>query len=353
LKDKLLEVIDLTKSYGERRVLNSLSFRVLAGEIHCLVGDNGAGKSTLIKILSGALEPEAGEIRLYGKILKSLTPQLALENGIRTLYQNEDLIPHITVAENLYFAHQASPGRFFFHYRKNEAMAMEYLESLDIDIDAGRIYGELSLTEKQFVKIARALLFQPRILILDEPTSFFTAREVAKLQGLVRGLVDRGNSVIYASQHLEEVVALADRITVLKRESKPVLYDLQKEKVGVEDLTRDIFSAPKPEDLFRITLVQCLSLAVTFWEAVTGKSKVDLAEESTIWGVYNDRGVLTTRTLNKYLNLKSLPRNPRWRDVVKTANFVVESCGAQGANLPIKAELDESLEKLQMVLSKR
>jgi ribose transport system ATP-binding protein len=212
----LLDIRGITKSFPGVVALEAVDFSLHAGEIHCLVGENGAGKSTFIRILSGALAPDEGEILVFGRRYRDLSPRQAIALGISTVYQESALVPTLSVAENVYLGHeQLGPGGFF-DAAATARRARAFMDSLDIHIPEKALVGDLSTAERQIVGIVKALSRDARILILDEPTASLSASEAALLLRLLRSIAARGVGVIYISHHLEEVFEVGDRITVLK-----------------------------------------------------------------------------------------------------------------------------------------
>jgi ribose transport system ATP-binding protein len=215
--DKLLELVKITKDYGGTRALDSVSFDLLAGEVHCLVGENGAGKSTLIKILSGAVRPTKGKILLAGHEYAQLTPRDSINRGIATIYQDFDLIPTLSVADNIFLGDEIVTLYRTVERKKQLKTASELLEKLKLRFDARTLVAELSPAQKQMLQLAKALHRDANIIIMDEPTSSLGYEETQALMGLVRTLVQDGSvGVIYISHFLNEVFEVGDRITVLK-----------------------------------------------------------------------------------------------------------------------------------------
>jgi len=204
------------KAFGATRALCGVTVELGAGEVLALIGENGAGKSTLMKILSGAYRPDAGTIELDGRPFVPGSPLHARAGGIEMIYQELTLAPHLTIEENILLG--GEPSRFgWLDSRKRRAMAkvaLNELEHGDLPLDAPA--GSRPIAEQQIVEIARALVRQPRVLILDEPTSSLTQRDAASLFRVIRRLRDRGVSVIYISHFLEECQAISDRYTVLR-----------------------------------------------------------------------------------------------------------------------------------------
>ncbi|WP_111430199.1 sugar ABC transporter ATP-binding protein [Rhodobacteraceae bacterium DSL-40] len=217
----LLSVQSLTKTFPGTRALDGVDFELAAGEVHALLGENGAGKSTLIKCLTGAYRRDAGEIRLEGARISPRSTSEAQELGIGTVYQEVNLLPNLTVAQNLAFGRE--PRRFgLVDGRAMRAMARETLMGYGLDIDVGRDLGCYSVAIQQIIAIARAVALSGKVLILDEPTASLDAREVEMLFDVVRGLRDRGLGIVFVSHFLDQVFALSDRVTVLRNGQKVV-----------------------------------------------------------------------------------------------------------------------------------
>ncbi len=212
----LLTATDVRKSYAGIAALRRGSFDLRAGEVHALVGENGAGKSTLIKIFTGAVQPDHGEIRLNGELVEHNTPHKARALGIVAIYQQPALFPDLTVAENLAMANE--PGGLWrvLDWKSRERRARELLDEIGGRIEPGALVGSLSMAEQQIVEIARALGGKAKVLILDEPTASLTEEETRRLFGIVRDLRARGVGLVYISHRLEELFEIADRVTVLR-----------------------------------------------------------------------------------------------------------------------------------------
>ena len=210
----LLGARHLTKSYGGVTVLADLDLEVGAGEIRALVGENGAGKSTLIKILSGAVVPDAGEVRLEGTPLPPGRPLATRDRGISVVYQEFTLVPDLTVAENVFLGREN--GGMWLRRSEMRHKAQTVLHELGVSLDAGAQVRPLSVAHQQMVEIARALVTDARVLILDEPSATLTTTEVASLFQTLRRLKARGLGIVYVSHRLDEIFALADSVTVLR-----------------------------------------------------------------------------------------------------------------------------------------
>ncbi len=215
-QDPTLRVAGITKSFGASNALADVSFEVARGQVHALVGENGAGKSTLVKIVTGILEPDAGEIALNGELVRFATPIEARRAGVAAVYQDPKLFPHLDVAENISMG--AAPVTPFgtIDRKAVDARARQSLARVGVDIDPHALVAELSVAELQFVEIARALTADLSLLILDEPTSALTPAEVEKLFRIVRSLRDQGTSIVLITHRLEELDLIADAVTVLR-----------------------------------------------------------------------------------------------------------------------------------------
>jgi ribose transport system ATP-binding protein len=215
-QETVLDVQNITKRYPGVTALDAVSFDLYGGEVHCLVGENGAGKSTLIKVLSGAIKPDSGTIRVFGRSYGELDPLSARRLGIQTIYQESNLIGTLTVGENIFVGDEKTAGPGLFSMKKTLVKAKELLESLNISIDpAARVSG-LSVSEKQLIKLAKGLARNARILILDEPTASLNKTETEDLLDLLRKIKSGGIGIIYISHRLGEVFTAADRISVLR-----------------------------------------------------------------------------------------------------------------------------------------
>jgi ABC-type sugar transport system ATPase subunit len=219
----LLSVRGLVKRYGGVQALAGVDLEVRLGEVHAIVGENGAGKSTLLKILSGAVRPDAGDVRLGGVPLPFGSPRAAESCGIVAIYQEFTLIPALTATQNIFLGHEISiPGRGAARRTAMRARAAALLADLlgaageSGGLNPERPARDLSVPERQMVEIARALSRESRLILMDEPTATLTAQETARLHETVRRLRARGVSVLYVSHRLEEVLSLADRITILR-----------------------------------------------------------------------------------------------------------------------------------------
>jgi rhamnose transport system ATP-binding protein len=212
----LLAASAITKSYAGVRALSGVSFDVCAGEVHALVGENGAGKSTLIKVMTGAVAADSGSLTVAGRPVTMASPATSRALGIAAIYQHPALFPHLTVAENIAFALEprAAWRRIDWSGRRRDARAL--LTRVGADIDADRLVESLSMPEQQLVEIAKAVGSAARVLIMDEPTASLSEPEVERLFEVVARLKAEGVGIIYISHRLEEILSIADRVTVLR-----------------------------------------------------------------------------------------------------------------------------------------
>lgn len=215
-RNKLLDVKGCSKGFPGVQALADLNFDLYGGEIHCVVGENGAGKSTFIKILSGALRPDEGDIQIGEESYSFLTPKLAQEKGVRTIYQEISLAPDMTVAENIFMGKEPLTRLGLIDYPTLNKESKELLDNLQIDLNVRSLVSKLNVAEKQSVQIAKAMTDEANIFILDEPTASYSSNEIGNLLKLVREIADRGVGVIYISHHLDEVFDIHDRITILR-----------------------------------------------------------------------------------------------------------------------------------------
>jgi ribose transport system ATP-binding protein len=205
----------IRKSFPGVLALDDVELEVQPGEVHVLLGENGAGKSTLMKILSGSLRKDAGEIRVDGQAVEIQGPRHAQQLGIRTIYQELNLVPPLSAAANIFLGKE--PGRWGVLDRQAaERAAARLLSELGVSVDPSRPVGELGIAHQQMVEVAKALSEEGRILIMDEPTSALTASEIGELFATIERLRARGTSIIYISHRLEEVARIGDRVTVMR-----------------------------------------------------------------------------------------------------------------------------------------
>ena len=223
----LLEMRNIDKVFPGVRALSNVDFTLHAGEIHSLMGENGAGKSTLVKVLTGVYPKDGGTIHLNGREISPKTPKEAQEEGISTVYQEVNLCPNLTVAENIFIGRE--PRRFgFIDWKEVNRRSVELLQKLDVDIDVNKTLDNYPVAIQQMVAIARAVDVDAKILILDEPTSSLNEGETARLFKIVRQLQKQGMGIIFISHFLEQIYELCDHITILRNGELVGSYELAK-----------------------------------------------------------------------------------------------------------------------------
>lgn len=215
MNDTILKLEHVTKLYPGVRALDDVSVNFTRGEVHALMGENGAGKSTLIKIIGGAVQPNGGSIHINGKDFSSLTPASSAQNGIGVIYQEFNLVPSLSVAENVCLGNKL--GRRYFKDRKQmERVTREVFSELGVEIDPSAMVSTLSTAQQQLVEIAKSMIRDVSILIMDEPTASLSLAEAERLLKMVVQLQQKGVTILYISHRLDEVFQIADRVTVLR-----------------------------------------------------------------------------------------------------------------------------------------
>ena len=215
-KEQLLRMEQIDKIYPGVHALDQVDFDLYEGEVHILLGENGAGKSTLVKILSGSILNDGGKLIIRGKEIHHYNPERAQELGIGMVYQELSLVPALTVAENISLGQYPRNKFGMVNWAEMTARAKESLDILGVDIDPNMEVRQLNVSEQQLTEIARVLTKNPKILLLDEPTSALSDTERARLFGIINRLRERGVGIIYISHHLAEVPLIGQRVTVLR-----------------------------------------------------------------------------------------------------------------------------------------
>jgi simple sugar transport system ATP-binding protein len=259
-RDTLLELRNISKRFHGVQALSHVDFALRAGEVHCIVGENGSGKSTLIKIVSGVytLEP-GGEIFIDGALQPEMTPGRSTHLGIQVIYQDLSLFPNLTVAENIAIRHHLEPGRLLVNRKKIQETARYAMAKINVSLDPERMVEKLSVADRQLVAICRAIAAEARLVIMDEPTSSLTRQEVDALFAVVRDLLVKKITIVFVSHRLNEVMEIAERVTVLRDGVKVGTYDAKEmddRKLSYLMTGQEIsYSTTKPEfNLDRIVL---------------------------------------------------------------------------------------------------
>jgi galactofuranose transport system ATP-binding protein len=215
ISPSLLEVRRVDKAFAGIKALDAVDFKAYAGRVHALVGENGAGKSTLIKVFTGVHRPDAGQVLLAGEPVTFGAPIDAQRAGISTIYQEVNLVPLMTVAQNLFLGRE--PRRFgLVDHKTMRREAADLLRSYGIEVDPGRVLRTLGLGLQQMIAVVRAVSIDARVVVMDEPTSSLEPREVDHLLNLVRSLSERGIAVVYVSHKMDELFRVCDDVTVLR-----------------------------------------------------------------------------------------------------------------------------------------
>ncbi len=212
----LLRAINIDKSYAGVHALKGASFELRAGEVHALIGENGAGKSTLIKVITGAVEADGGEIELNGKTIAHNSPRAAKQLGIAVIYQQPALFPELSVAENIAIGLEEASLWSRVDWRHRRQRASQLLARIGAKIEPETDAGDLTMPQQQLVEIARALGADAKILIMDEPTASLSEEDTQNLFGVIRQLRAQGVGIVYISHRLGELAVIADRVTVLR-----------------------------------------------------------------------------------------------------------------------------------------
>ncbi len=212
----LVRLDGISKSYAGIQALSDVSFAIETGEVVCLAGENGSGKSTLIKILAGVETPTAGKMVIDGQTFSHLDPRSSVSRGIQVIFQDFALFPNLTVAENIAFSAEIGTGSKLVNRRRMNALAGEVLKRIDVDIALDARVDALPVADKQLVAIARALALDARLVIMDEPTTALTQREVHSLLATILRLKSEGVSVLFVSHKLTEIFEVCQKIVVLR-----------------------------------------------------------------------------------------------------------------------------------------
>src|SRR5438034_327427 len=232
MNDPALEMRGICKTFPGVVALDRVDLTLQAGDVHMLLGENGAGKSTLMKILSGAYRRDAGEIRINGRLVDIGDPRDALALGIRVIYQELTLVPHLSIAENIFLGSMPTRGPGIVDWKRLDADTSRLLADLGLELDPRTRIARLGLAHRQMVEIAKALSpvaggpnvasgfsrtsGPPSVLVMDEPTSALTSREVTQLFALIERLASRGVAIVYITHRLDEVFRIGHRVTVLR-----------------------------------------------------------------------------------------------------------------------------------------
>ena len=215
MDEKIVSMRGICKNFPGVKALDNVDFELRAGEVMALLGENGAGKSTLMKILSGVYTRDSGEMEILGSKYGDLTPKQAQELGVAIIHQEINMCRHLSVAENIFLGREKTKNSILSN-AEMEAEARNILNELKIDISPSQVVGELTISKQQMVEIAKALSINAKILVMDEPTSSLTSKEIDDLFRIIRTLKENGRGIVYISHRLEELQHIVDRVTVMR-----------------------------------------------------------------------------------------------------------------------------------------
>ncbi len=244
--EEILEVKNVSKSFQGVQALSAVNFSLRKGEVHALLGENGAGKSTLIKILTGAISKDSGEIYYLGDQLSNISPIKSKKIGINAIYQELTLVPELSIYQNIFLGNEKSRGLTDDEYMISRSE--ELMEQLQISIDVKKPVKTLTIALQQMVEIARALLFDIKVLIMDEPTSSISKKETEVLFKQIKELSSNGVSIIYISHRMQEIFEICNRITIMRDGHTVNTFDIS--EVETEDQLVDAMIGSKLENLF-------------------------------------------------------------------------------------------------------
>ncbi len=221
-----LELHQISKHFSGVKALQKVDFALQRGEVHCIVGENGSGKSTLIKVIAGVHSPEpGGQIVINGAVQKNLTPARSTQMGIQVIYQDHSLFPNLSVAENIGIHQHLEPGRMRVNWNRIRQTAETAMSKIGVTLDPNRLVETLPVADRQIVAICRAIAADARLVIMDEPTASLTRQEVDALFRVVKDLQDKAITTVFVSHRLDEIMEIAERVTILRDGEKVGTYN--------------------------------------------------------------------------------------------------------------------------------
>ena len=341
----LFEMVEVTKEFPGVKALDQVTLQVKKGSVHALCGENGAGKSTLMKVLAGIYKQDAGKIYIEGKEVEILNPKDAMEKGISMIHQELNLFPQMTVEANLYIGRENSGKIGVVDKEKNLKEVNSILKEYEIDIDPQMRIAQLTIAKQQMIEIVRAIAFNAKIIIMDEPTSSLTDIEIKTLFAMIRKLVKQGKSVIYISHKMDEIFEIADKVTVI-RDGQTIgtenIEDLDKKKIIRMMVGRDLSNVYnkkkisfgkerlRVENLGRGKAFHNVNFEIRSGEIVgllglVGAGRSEVAE--TIFGLHKaDEG-------NIYVSGKAVQITKPWHAINEKIAFITEDRKKYGLSL--------------------
>ncbi len=407
--EPVLKLCSITKSFGGIKVLNQIDLELFPGEVHCLVGENGAGKSTLIKIISGAYQPDSGTVIYQGEDVKNNNPHWAREHGINAIYQEIDLIPSLTGAENISLGSEPTRRDGSIDWRAVNSKAEKIIQEMGAEVDLDVTVGSLKVAYQQMIAIAKALSLNSKVLILDEPTAVFTSSEIEILFRIIENLKTQNIAIVYISHHMDEIFQIGDRVTVLRdgclvRSGFVKEFDknsLVKAMVGREiDLSKRSGSENNGEEMFRVegltrsSIVQNISFSLHRGEIIgiaglvgAGRTETlrmligaDTFEEGKVYlrqkevkfkspghaltmGVgmlpesRKEEGLVLTRSMSENIAYGMVERQAKaeiipWQRIKKTATEMIHSLNIRPANPNLQVTYMSGGNQQKVVLAK-
>ncbi len=356
---EILSIQGVSKSFPGVKALAEVSFTVMRGTVHGLVGENGAGKSTLMKILSGVYTKDSGKIIFDGKEVETTTPSKSMDSGLAIIYQELNLINTLSVGENIFLGRFSSTGRMRGVHKK----ARELLDSIDCRIDTHKLVDELSVSEKQMVEIAKALSYKSKLIIMDEPSSSLTCDEMKELAKIIRQLRSSGISIIYISHKLDEIFDFCDVVSILRDgqiiETKPV-HEMTRTAMiaGMVGRTIENEYPPRPdqvgETLLRVESINTRKLQDISFELRKGEilglvGLVGAGRTEIVRAIF---GADRAKGHRIYLDGKLLKIKRPIQAIQAGIGFVTEDRKQQGLVLPFSVEQNISMGNLARVAIK-
>lgn len=360
---ELLRVDNVSKSFPGVKALDGITFSLNSGEVRGLVGENGAGKSTLIKIITGAYSKDSGKLYFLGKEIKRNDPVLSRKLGIYAVYQDVMIAPDISVAENFFLGSQ--PGFFgFVNWRKMRSESRKFLNEIDLAVDVDISTRSLSLANKEMIAIAKVMLFNPKLVIFDEPTAVLTDNEKRLLFDLIRKLKKKNIGVIYISHNLEEVFEICDTVTVLK--DGKVVGTYKTEEVGNVNSLIPLMVGRKIEEMYYKEKVE-IGEEILKVEGLTGKKFKEVSfslHSGEILGLYGLAGAGRTEIARAIFGADKIDAGSVFvkgkkvainnaKDAIKLGiGYLPEDRRNQGVFPPQSVEFNVNIVNYQDILSK-